>query len=1019
MKHIGAGNDEIHIFTVLKNKYILNIANLLRFSSDLLTIGMTYKQLLIGVFIFTLSYHFINAQTFQERLEITSNYDLRVLNEIAGEYSKQYKKDKREAIAYALEHDIELIKTLDNGGVSILEKVLEDGTLIYIQTYNAGSAQTINTNLVHPNGSSGLALDGQDINLGIWDGGIVRSTHQELVDRVTQLDNPNGLSSHATHVAGTMIASGVNPNAKGMAFAADLSAYDFGNDTAEMTSEASNGMLVSNHSYGINPAAIPDALFGAYLSVSANVDQLVYNAPYYLPVFAAGNSRNVLPSQGGPFNDSKNGFDLISGKNLAKNILCVANVLEVNNYQDASSVVMSNSSSWGPTDDGRIKPDISAKGTNTFSSIANSDTGYANFSGTSMAAPSVSGSIGLLHQHHNNMYNGFLNAASMRALVIHTAREAGDNSGPDYKFGWGLMDTAAAADLLTNKNFTSIIEENTLNNGATYSFTVDAVDPNTPLVATIAWSDPAGPIQDTSSADDSTPRLVNDLDIRVIAPDGFTEFKPWKLTALLPNSPATKSDNSVDNVEKVEVDNASGQYTIQITHKGTLQNLAQDYSIVISGIAESNFALQTDIPNRSFCADEIATFDLEINSIDSFNGNINLSASGLPANLSEAFSPSNINSQGTSTLNIDNLSTVSPGDYPFTVTATSGSESFSFDFNLNIKPASALPQLSINNPNSTQLSSLSPVLNWDGIPEASDYEVELSTSSNFDSLFFSQITEDTQVITPELESDQQYYWRVRPISNCVMGSFTVDSFTTKPLECLPITFSNDTPVNIVSSGPNLVQSVINISGVSQTNFIEDINVNFELTHTWLADLEVTLTSPAGTTITLLDQPCDNLDDVDVTFDDKGLAQSCNGFNPPALLGLIKPDEKLSTFVGENLNGDWILTVNDMFPGDGGSIDSFGIELCYEETLSVSDMASIEFSIYPNPSSGRVVVNFNQNISDDVKIDIIDLNGRALRSFAHENSSNNFSFNLSDLSSGIYFVRIKSQNQSAVKKLILK
>ena len=188
-----------------------------------------------------------------------------------------------------------------------------------------------------------------------------------------------------------------------------------------MTQEAMNGMLVSNHSYGLTPSSIPESWFGAYLSFASDLDNLVFNAPYYLPVFAAGNSRNVPASDGGPFNPDKNGFDLISGKNLAKNILSVANVLEINNYIGPLSVSIYDSSSWGPTDDGRIKPDISAKGTNTFSSTSNADDTYSSFTGTSMAAPSVSGSIGLLHQHHNNLYDSFLNAASMRALVIHTA----------------------------------------------------------------------------------------------------------------------------------------------------------------------------------------------------------------------------------------------------------------------------------------------------------------------------------------------------------------------------------------------------------------------------------------------------------------------------------------------------------------------------------------------------------------------------------------------------------------------
>ena len=960
------------------------------------------------------------AQNDEQRKHIISSFEMNKLKSLQLKFSETYKKDKRDALSYAAANDIDVVIERENGGISVLEKVLDDGTLLYVSTYNTGAATTINTDKVYNGGASGLSLDGSNIVMGIWDGGMVRNTHQELFGRVTQLDNPSGLSSHATHVAGTMIASGVNPNAKGMAFAAELSAYDFGNDTSEMTFEASNGMLLSNHSYGLSPGSIPESVFGAYLSITADIDQMVYNAPYYLPVFAAGNSRNVPPSQGGPFNDTKNGFDLISGKNLAKNILSVANVLEVNNYVDASSVVMSNSSSWGPTDDGRIKPDISAKGTNTFSSVATSDSNYNNFTGTSMAAPSVSGSIGLLHQHYNNIYNDFLRAATMRALVIHTAREAGNAPGPDYKFGWGLMDTAEAANMISNRNFTNIIEENTLNQGDTFSITVNAVDSNAPLVATIAWTDPQGPIQDTSTADDSTPRLVNDLDIKIIAPDGFTEFLPWTLDVNSPDSPATTGDNIVDNVEKIEIENAVGQYTIQISHKGTLQGSLQDYSIVLSGIAESNFAVLAEQSSASFCADETAVFDLNVNSLDSFTGDINLSQSGLPTNLNASFAPSTINNQGITTLDITNLNAVSPGDYPFTVTASSGSENFSIDLNLNIQPANALTNVNLNTPSDNEQSALlSPTLDWSPVAEASSYEVQLSSSSNFDVLLFSMETVDNQVQAPELNPNQTYFWRVRPISECVTGNYTSSVFNTKIVQCTSTIFSVDTPVDIVSSIPNTVSSSFIISGIPTASTLEDINVNFELTHTWLADLKVMLTSPEGTTIVLLNQPCDDLDDVNAIFDDKGVAQSCSTFLPPALSGVIKPQEKLSAFVGESINGNWTLTVEDMFSGDGGSIDSFGLELCYEEILSVKDQVLNQFKLYPNPSTGRVGVSLDNNVGQDVNVEVFDLNGRILKSFEIKNSSNQFGFDLSDLSSGVYFVKLISRNASGIKKLILK
>ena len=959
------------------------------------------------------------AQTESQRKDIVKDYDLETLDKLSQTFSDNYIKEKRKALAYAIQNNIDVIIQKDDGGVSILEKVLDDGTLIYVTTLNTGSAHTINTDQVHPGGIKGLSLDGEGMNFGIWDGGFARSTHQELTGRIVQMDNPNDLSNHATHVSGTLIASGVNPNVKGMAFKAELTAYDFQNDISEMTNEAMEGMLISNHSYGLTPSSIPESFFGAYLSFTASIDLLTYNAPNYLPVFAVGNSRNVPASQGGPFNPDKNGFDLISGKNLAKNILSVANVLEVSNYIDASSVVMSQKSSWGPTDDGRIKPDISAKGTDSFSSWAGSDESYNFLSGTSMAAPSVCGSLGLLHQHHNNMYGGFLTAASMRALVIHTAREAGDAPGPDYKFGWGLMDTAAAADIISNLNFTSIIEENTLNDGETYTFTVEAINPNEPLVATMAWTDPAGAIQNTSTPDDPTPRLVNDLDLRIIAPDAFTEFKPWALDVSNPELPASKSDNQADNVEKVEIENAVGQYTIEVSHKGILQNSSQDYTIIVSGVAESEFAITTNKSNKSFCANETAMFDFDVNTQSSFTGNINFSQSGLPDSFVTSFSPASLNSSGQTSLSIDNLQSVATGDYPFTVTATSDSESFSVDLNLNIKTIDALNNVILNYPIDPEIwTSLTPVLDWDPISDASSYEVQLSTSPNFGNLLFSTITENTEVEIPELDSGLIIYWRVRALNDCQASPFSSSDFSTMSVECDPLSFSTDTPVNISSSEPNTVQSILNVSSNALVDNIADVNVYFELTHSRLADLVVILTSPDGTVVTLLDQACDDLDDVDVIFDDKGDSQFCDVNLTPALFGTAKSEEKLSTFENELMLGDWILTVQDLFSDNGGSINSFGLEICTEVVLSVNENNLSQFDLYPNPSSGRVEVRLDSNSGQELNVQVFDINGRVLKTFKPNVNSNDFSFDLSELNSGIYLVKLQTQDSSTVKKLIL-
>ena len=127
---------------------------------------------------------------------------------------------------------------------------VENGQPVYYTTHNIDAQATIAVDKVHPGGSTGLNLTGEGITLGEWDVNGVRVSHQEFEGRVTQNDDASELSGHATHVAGTMIAAGVNADAEGMSPQARLLAHDWSNDMSEMREEGAKGLLVSNHSYG-------------------------------------------------------------------------------------------------------------------------------------------------------------------------------------------------------------------------------------------------------------------------------------------------------------------------------------------------------------------------------------------------------------------------------------------------------------------------------------------------------------------------------------------------------------------------------------------------------------------------------------------------------------------------------------------------------------------------------------------------------------------------------------------------
>jgi len=399
--------------------------------------------------------------------------------------------------------------------------------------------------------------------------------------------------------------------------------YDFSYDNSEMLTEAS-GLLLSNHSYGeiagwyYNSGASParwefrgrfdeneDYKFGYYSTKGQLWDSIAYNAPYYLIVKSAGNNRNVNgPAVGqGYFRydangvmasagtrpdgiSSNDGYDIIPSYGTAKNILTIGAVnIIATGYTKPSDVVMSSFSSWGPTDDGRIKPDVVAAGVNLMSSVASSDNAYDTYSGTSMASPNATGSLLLLQEYYSQLHAGsFMRSATLKGLVIHTADEAGFSPGPDYQHGWGLINMSKAAAAITSNNTRHLIQEAVLNNGNTFSQTVVATGEG-PLVATISWTDPKGAVEPLGTAfNNPTKRLVHDLDI--VVKKGATTYQPWVLSPSVPSAAATKGNNNTDNVEKVTIDDVvPGQtYTIEITHKGTLERGSQAYSLLVSGV---------------------------------------------------------------------------------------------------------------------------------------------------------------------------------------------------------------------------------------------------------------------------------------------------------------------------------------------------------------------------------------------------------------------------------------------------
>jgi hypothetical protein len=578
--------------------------------------------------------------------QVTTNE--RVLK-LSSQYLKlEHQLNYARALSLAKEKKWELSITLKDGNMAKLSGVDEFGFPTYIKSFNNTiAAATTKASALWNGGASGLNLSGNSTSmtnkLGIWEfDGVPLATHVEFGTRINQRDNATGGTgnNHATHVAGTMIASGVNPIAKGMAYGIpNLLAYEYTNDLSEMTAEGASGLLLSNHSYGLvagwdyntsqtrwqfygRPGENEDYRYGFYSRDASLIDSIAYNAPNYLIVSSAGNDRNNNgPAVGEPyyrydanFNfvsagnrpsgiSSNDSYDIITGYGIAKNNLTVGAVNGIpGGWNKPGDVVMSAFSGWGPTDDGRIKPDLVGHGVSVTSSSSNANNAYATLSGTSMSAPNVTGSLTLLQEYYNRLKAGnFMRSSTLKGLAIHTTDEAGATPGPDYQFGWGLLNVQRGASVLTNAVGTNnantssdLLFENILSNGGTFTRTVVATG-RVPLSATICWTDPVGTVNTNaiSNLNDRTKKLVHDLDIRITS--GARTYFPWTLDAANPSLAAQRGDNSTDNVEKVGIDSTiPGQtYTITVTHKGTLARGSQAYALLVSGVGGTAYCTST------------------------------------------------------------------------------------------------------------------------------------------------------------------------------------------------------------------------------------------------------------------------------------------------------------------------------------------------------------------------------------------------------------------------------------------
>ncbi len=430
--------------------------------------------------------------------------------------------------------------------VDQLESIKSHSALQYIDwAYDYGEPENYTGrtahrgNVISSENSNGLNFDGNGIAVMLQDDGAI-GPHIDHEGRIAAQFWAGNLGDHGDHVGGTIAGAGnIDPNNAGQAKAADLYVYKAAPEYQGYDSIANHyntfGVVISSTSYS-------NGCNAGYTSLARTMDQQVFSLPSLMHVFSAGNSGTSNCGYGA----GNVWGNITGGHKVGKNVIAVANL--------TSYDVVATSSSRGPAHDGRIKPDVSAKGTNVMSTLEDNE--YGSKTGTSMSCPGVSGTLAQLYDAYESLNGSLPDGGLMKAIVLNTADDLG-NVGPDFIHGWGRINARKAYELMAANN----IVNGSASQGGQNTHTVSVPSGVSKARFMVYWTDPEASINAATA-------LINDIDVVVVTPSGDT-IMPWVLDPT-PNpatlgNPAIHGEDHLNNVEQVEMNSVgAGSYTVVV-----------------------------------------------------------------------------------------------------------------------------------------------------------------------------------------------------------------------------------------------------------------------------------------------------------------------------------------------------------------------------------------------------------------------------------------------------------------------
>lgn len=508
---------------------------------------------------------------------------------------------------------------------------------------------------------------------------------------------------------------------------------------------------------------------------------------------------------------------------------------------------------------------------------------------------------------------------------------------------------------------------------------------------------------------DVAPINATYVDIYLSTDGGYTY--PTLLASRVPNdgSETITVPNNLGSSNRYMV-KANGNIFFDISNvNSTIPTGGSTFSVAFNGVAGEQ--------NKSACQGTDVTYSIDYKALNGFSGATSFAATGNPAGSIVTFSPNPISADGIVTMTISNTATATAGIYNIMVTATSGATSKTVPYYFELFNSN-FSAMSLTSPADNAVGQgLSVNLTWAANANATNYDVQVATDNAFTNIISSGNTASTSYNVSGLNQAMDYYWRVLPKNSSCSGVYgTAYKFTTGTVTC-GNTSSTNVPLTIATTANATINSTLSIPAGGT---ISDVNITMNVTHTWVNDLTATLISPTGTQVQLYAQPCTSaaLNNIVATFDDAGIALVCA--NNPAVGGTVKPLQALSAFNGENSTGTWTLKIVDGFAQDGGTLNSWSLNVCTVAALGTQENTQLDgFTIYPNPNNGVFNIRLNSTSGNDIKVNVHDISGRLVFDKSYSNTGAfDQNLQLNNVQAGIYIVTVQDGDKKEAKRIAI-